>query len=172
LACFDTGANLESAAPVRQGFQTGDNDYFMRWWHEVDFTKVMLNASSKEDVFDAGKKWVPYNKGGEFRKWYGNNEYLVAFDREHYEMLLVSGNCLPSRHLYFRESVTWSAMGGRAIAPSWVIWHDWASVFRRLLWNSEGLGRRLFQETMSCRAPSLLGCKIISLNSPILADVR
>lgn len=112
LSCFDTGADLESAAPVRQGFQTGNNGYFMRYWHEVAYSNIKCDAASKEDVFREGKKWVPYNKGGEFRKWYGNNEYVVAFDKKHYEMLLVSGNCLPSRHLYFRESVTWSAMGG------------------------------------------------------------
>ncbi|WP_164102236.1 BREX-1 system adenine-specific DNA-methyltransferase PglX [Candidatus Laterigemmans baculatus] len=112
LACFDKGEDLESVAPVRQGFQTGNNDYFMRYWHEVVADKLKLDAKRKEDVFDSGKKWVPYNKGGDFRKWYGNNEYVVAFDFEHYEMLLVSGNCLPSRHLYFQESVTWSAMGG------------------------------------------------------------
>ena len=112
LACFDKGEDLESVAPVRQGFQTGNNDYFMRYWHEVDAAKLKLDAKQKEDVFASGRKWVPYNKGGNYRKWYGNNEYIVAFDSEHYDTLLVSGNCLPSRHLYFRESVTWSAMGG------------------------------------------------------------
>jgi hypothetical protein len=112
LRCFDSGTNLESAAPVRQGFQTGNNSYFMRYWHEVDLSKLKLDATCKEEVFKSECKWVPYNKGGEFRKWYDNNEYVVAFDKKHYDMLLVSGNCLPSRHLYFRESVTWSAMGG------------------------------------------------------------
>jgi hypothetical protein len=111
LRCFDGGKDLESVAPVRQGFQTGNNDYFMRYWYEVSFALIALTATAKEDVFAGGYKWVPYNKGGEYRKWFGNNHFVVAFDKPHYELLLTSGNCLPSRHLYFRESVTWSAMG-------------------------------------------------------------
>lgn len=120
LRCFDSGQSLESCAPVRQGFQTGDNDRFLRFWHEINVSTMEQNASCKEDVFNRNKKWVPYNKGGDFCKWYGNNEYVVAFDKQNYELLLVSGNCLPSRNLYFRESVTWSAMGstfGARLSP-------------------------------------------------------
>ena len=112
IACFDKGRNIESIAPVRQGFQTGNNDKFMRFWYEVSQSKTMLEANCKEDVFATGRKWVPYNKGGEFRKWFGNNDYVVAFDKENYETLAVSGNCLPSRNFYFQPGITWSAMGG------------------------------------------------------------
>ncbi len=112
IACFDKGRNIESIAPVRQGFQTGNNDKFMRFWYEISQSKTMLEASCKEDVFASGRKWVPYNKGGEFRKWFGNNDYVVAFDKKNYETLAVSGNCLPSRNFYFQPGITWSAMGG------------------------------------------------------------
>lgn len=112
IACFDTGRNIESMAPVRQGFQTGNNDRFVRQWHEVSADRTMLTAENKEDVFVSGRKWVPYNKGGELRKWFGNNDYVVAFDQESYETLAVSGNCLPSRGYYFQPGITWSAMGG------------------------------------------------------------
>lgn len=112
ISCFDRGENIETIAPVRQGFQTGDNDRFMRIWHEVSSRKTILDAKSKEEVFASGRKWVPYNKGGELRKWFGNNDYVVAFDRENYDLLSVSGNCLPSRNFYFQKGVTWSAMGG------------------------------------------------------------
>jgi len=112
IACFDKGRNIESMAPVRQGFQTGNNDRFVRLWHEVSFGRTILSAGCKEEVFASGRKWVPYNKGGELRKWFGNNDYLVAFDQENYETLAVSGNCLPSRGYYFQPGVTWSAMGG------------------------------------------------------------
>lgn len=112
IACFDKGRNIESIAPVRQGFQTGNNERFVRLWHEVSIDRTMFNAESKEEVFSSGRKWVPYNKGGEFRKWFGNHEHVVAFDQESYETLAVSGNCLPSRAYYFKSGVTWSAMGG------------------------------------------------------------
>lgn len=107
---FRNSKNLETVAPVRQGFQTGDNDKYLRYWFEVDFSKIKLDAQSKEDVFQSMRKWVPYNKGGSFRRWYGNNDYVVAFDEKSYAELSVSGNCLPSRNLYFKAAVTWSAL--------------------------------------------------------------
>jgi hypothetical protein len=81
----------------------------MRFWHEVGHAKSKYDATSKDEI-KGRLKWVPYNKGGEFQKWYGNNDYVVAFDEENYNVLLTSGNCLPSRNLYFREGVTWSAL--------------------------------------------------------------
>ncbi len=108
-AVFGNSQIIEDVGIVRQGFQTGDNDRFMRFWHEVGHSKSKYDATTKDDV--SGQiKWVPYNKGGEFQKWYGNNDYVVAFDEENYNVLLTSGNCLPSRNLYFREGVTWSAL--------------------------------------------------------------
>lgn len=119
---FSSGHRLEDIAPVRQGFQTGDNDRFMRAWSEVSKSRFKTDAHSKEDVFKSSKKWVPYNKGGSFRRWYGNNEYIVAFDKSSYEQLLISGNKLPSRRLYFKEAVTWSALAsgelGARYSPS------------------------------------------------------
>ncbi|MQT58297.1 BREX-1 system adenine-specific DNA-methyltransferase PglX [Pseudomonas sp. FSL R10-0399] len=107
---FAGSLSIESVAPVRQGFQTGDNDRFLRLWHEVDFSKFEFNAESKDQVWSKNKKWVPYNKGGDFKKWFGNNDYVVAFDHDNYNQLSTLGNCLPSRNLYFKKSITWSAL--------------------------------------------------------------
>tara|TARA_R110001583_G_scaffold34370_4_gene115529 strand:- start:3183 stop:6845 length:3663 start_codon:yes stop_codon:yes gene_type:complete len=107
---FSGASTIEDISPVRQGFQTGDNDRFLRFWHEIDVSKFMKNATSKEHLWESKKKWVPYNKGGGFRRWYGNNEYVVAFDEENYNSLSRMGNCLPSKHLYFKESITWSSL--------------------------------------------------------------
>ncbi|GEC97237.1 hypothetical protein ZRA01_33100 [Zoogloea ramigera] len=111
---FGKSTTLESVAPVRQGFQTGNNDRFLRFWFEISWMHVIVDAKSKEDVFNLKRKWVPYNKGGAFRKWYGNHDYVVAFDEESYRMLSSLGNCLPSRHLYFKPAVTWSALTSSA----------------------------------------------------------
>jgi hypothetical protein len=110
VSSFETGQRLEDIAPVRQGFQTGENSTFIRSWQEVSQERSIYSAESKEVVFESAKKWVPYNKGGPFRKWFGNNDLVVAFDQENYEILSRSGNCLPSRHLYFKEAVTWSSV--------------------------------------------------------------
>ena len=99
---------LESVGKVRQGFQTGDNPRFVRNWYEVDTGNSIYEAESKEAVFKSGKKYVPYNKGGQFKKWYGNNDYVVKFDKKNYEVLLESGNKLPSRDLYFKKGITWT----------------------------------------------------------------
>lgn len=110
LVTFATGRRIEDVAPVRQGFQTGDNDRFMRFWFEVSRRQINFDATSTEEFHSAGAKFAPYLKGGSFRKWFGNDEYVVAFDRAAYNALAKLGNKLPSRSLYFRESVTWSAL--------------------------------------------------------------
>lgn len=109
-AIFSAGRSIEQVAPVRQGFQTGDNDRFLRMWHEVSYRLCGFNFGSTEDFHVSKKTYAPYNKGGEFRKWYGNNDYLVFFDKSSYEQLSKLGNQLPSRHLYFKDSITWSSL--------------------------------------------------------------
>lgn len=61
----------------REGMATADNDRFLRMWYEVDINNAYFNATDLLNAFYTGKKWFPYNKGGEYRKWYGNNDYLV-----------------------------------------------------------------------------------------------
>lgn len=110
LGTFKSGRRIEDVAPVRQGFQTGDNDRFMRFWFEVSRGRILFDAKSTDEFHRSGARFAPYLKGGTFRKWFGNDEYVVAFDRASYEELAQLGNKLPSRALYFRESITWSAL--------------------------------------------------------------
>ena len=110
LGTFRSGLRVEDVAPVRQGFQTGENDRFMRFWFEVSKRRILRDARSTEEFHRSGARFAPYLKGGTFRKWFGNDEYVVAFDRASYEELAQLGNKLPSRALYFRESITWSAL--------------------------------------------------------------
>ena len=109
-AAFKSGVSLEDISPVRQGFQTGNNDKFLRLWHEVSFEKCGFNFYNTENFHRSKLKYAPYNKGGDFRRWYGNNDFLVKFDRDSYDILKISGNCLPSRERYFKPSITWSAL--------------------------------------------------------------
>lgn len=92
---------------ARVGLDTGNNDEFIRFWHEVKIEKVCFNANNPGDVCGS-YKWVPHTKGGSYRKWYGNFEYVLAFDESNYNKLLVSGNHLPSRQFYFLQGMTWS----------------------------------------------------------------
>ena len=98
------------------GLQTGDNDRFVRLWQEVSFKKIGLMISSKEAALDSGKKWFPYNKGGDFRKWYGMNEYIVEWSNDGYCIKnLFDGGKQKSRpqntQYYFLPGITWSLFG-------------------------------------------------------------
>lgn len=79
IKAFCTGRALCEVAQPRQGIKTADKDRFLRYWHEVNFQKTALTAL---DV----NKWYPCNKGGRFRKWYGNNEYVVNWQNNGYEI--------------------------------------------------------------------------------------
>lgn len=62
---------------AKQGMTTADNKRFLRLWHEVFLDNIGFFLSSREEALMSQRKWFPYNKGGDFRKWYGNNEYVV-----------------------------------------------------------------------------------------------
>lgn len=92
---------------ARAGVTTSNNDKYIRQWYEVDFSNVGLNAKNCNDALESGLKWFPYNKGGGFRRWYGNQYFVIAFDKKSYNELLNLGNHLPSRNYYFKKSITW-----------------------------------------------------------------
>lgn len=105
--------SLGDDGEARQGMATGDNNRFLRLWPEVGYEKIMLNASSNDIAINSGYKWFPHNKGGKV-KWYGDNDYVIAFDEENYNLLLSMGNHLPSRHLYFKQCLSWSVIASTA----------------------------------------------------------
>lgn len=100
----------------RQGMATGDNDKFTRMWSEVNYQRSKFDADSIASAVGSSYKWFPYNKGGMFRKWYGNNDLLIAFDAKNYEKLKNQGNHVPSKPLQFKPSITWSKISSGAIA--------------------------------------------------------
>lgn len=110
LRCFTDREPLDDSYSFREGIHTADNDRFLRFWHEISISTVVFDATSFSDI-DAHGTWVPYNKGGEFRKWYGNNEYVIGFNKVFRdEMAELKGHVRPSQSLYFLEGGTWSAV--------------------------------------------------------------
>jgi type II restriction/modification system DNA methylase subunit YeeA len=101
---------------TKAGLMTGDNNHFLRLWWEVSDGRTIFNASSKQEVEDSGRLWCPLNKGGSFRKWYGNQDYLIAFDRSSYRILKETGNHCPSEEWYFKESISWPMVTSSRIA--------------------------------------------------------
>ncbi|WP_440714147.1 BREX-1 system adenine-specific DNA-methyltransferase PglX [Gordonia sp. FQ] len=107
---------LSTLSPPRQGLSTGDNSAFTRLWWEPAAQKVLLSAASSSEVRHGEVKWVPYNKGGEFRKWYGNQEYLVDWAQDGAAIRRLGRGAVRNEDTYFRASVSWTNVSSGAPA--------------------------------------------------------
>ncbi|ENV11730.1 hypothetical protein F965_03222 [Acinetobacter schindleri NIPH 900] len=108
---FANNAKLDDKIALREGIHTGNNAEFLRFWHEIDYFKLSSDSSDIDSFDESMKKWVPYNKGGSFRKWYGNNELVISFDLSSRDrMSQLKGHVRPSQKLYFKPGGTWSAL--------------------------------------------------------------
>jgi len=108
---------LGELSDTRLGMATANNDLFMRQWSEISFGRSMLNANSRVEAESSGLKWFPYQKGGEFRKWYGNLDYFVNWenDGDAIRTFINPETGKVRSHNYnldyvFREGVTWNAL--------------------------------------------------------------
>lgn len=113
IAIFNN-KNVADYSDVKQGMTTGNNNMFLRLWYEVQNKKIGFGLS-QEKALTSSYKWFPYNKGGDFRKWYGNNEYVVNYENngakvKEYTSHLPQGTAvrIKSYDYYFKESGTWS----------------------------------------------------------------
>lgn len=119
---FEKFPALCNEVVTRLGMTTADNDRFVREWFEVSSEKCIMNAKSKEEVIQNNKKWVSYNKGGKYRKWYGNIENVVNWENDGYEIKNFSDSkgkirsTVPNTEFYFRECGTWSKISSGKIA--------------------------------------------------------
>ena len=121
MTAFSTDTIGDVAKP-RQGLATGDNNRFLRLWHEIEITKFNSNCTSRENAAESKKKWFPCNKGGAFRKWYGNNDYVVNWENDGFEIrnFKDENGKLRSRpqnmDYYFREGMTWSTISSSSLS--------------------------------------------------------
>ena len=110
---------LKELGRVTLGMRTGDNERFLRLWHEVPLTELCLNAFSTLSAKNSGAKWFPYNKGGEYRKWYGNTENVVNWKDDGFEIKENTRRVYPqlgdnlswkitSEDKYFTKGIAWS----------------------------------------------------------------
>lgn len=105
-------------AEIRQGLATSNNDKYLRRWYEVETEQIDFQAKSTESARDRGKRWFPFNKGGDYRKWYGNQEYIVDYENDGAEMkkdvlrkypyLKTPDFVIKNTKYYFRSSITWT----------------------------------------------------------------
>ncbi len=109
LDVFNQSALISYVADAKQGLATANNARFLRRWFEVDFNRIGFNIGNRRDAMISAKKWFPYNKGGEFRRWYGNNEFVVNWENDGKEIKEFKPHAvIRNPDYYFREAISWS----------------------------------------------------------------
>ncbi|QOP44191.1 BREX-1 system adenine-specific DNA-methyltransferase PglX [Sulfurimonas sediminis] len=120
---FSKNIFLGNEVITREGMATADNDRFLRYWNEANFNDIGFNLQTIDEANKSHKRWFPYNKGGEFRKWYGNNEYLVDWQNDGYGVKnnidqktgrLRSHNY--NGEFAFQKGMTWAALSSSKIS--------------------------------------------------------
>ncbi len=121
LRAFKRWRPLSTVAAAKHGMSTSDNATFLRAWHEVDVAKIGFGMPSRTSAAESERKWFPFNKGGPYRKWYGNHSYVVNWENDGAEIRRVSNEKYPylngnldyvlgGQDCFFRPGVTWSAV--------------------------------------------------------------
>lgn len=100
----------------KQGLSTADNERFLRLWYEIDQLKFASNCSSNENSIASCAKWFPFNKGGDFRKWYGNFDYVINWENGGYELRNFKNAAIRNPNYYFEPHVTWSKVSISKVA--------------------------------------------------------
>ena len=113
--------NMDSVAQPRHGLATSDNDRFLKLWHEIDVSKGSLALRC-----DKSKKWFPMSKGGSFRRWYGNLEWVINYENDGTEIknfaisiYKCSSRTIQNTQFYFQEGLTWSALTSGGFSVRW-----------------------------------------------------
>lgn len=121
---FSESKPLGELSKALTGMRTGDNERFLRFWHEVDRGKLGVRS------IDRSEKWFPYNKGGEFRKWFGNAEIIVNWEDDGSEIKELTRQNYPdlgenlswkitNEDKYFCTGITWGGLTSGAISFRW-----------------------------------------------------
>ena len=113
--------NMDNVAQPRHGLATSDNDRFLKLWHEIDINKGSLQNRCQKD-----KKWFPMSKGGSFRRWYGNLEWVINYENDGKEIkdfaisiYKCSSRTIQNTQFYFQEGLTWSALTSGGFSVRW-----------------------------------------------------
>jgi hypothetical protein len=117
---FLTGELLGDIADPRLGMSTNDNGRFLKLWHEVSINKISFKSENLLQAVDSEKKWFPYNKGGAFRKWYGNIEFVINYENDGLEVKAYASKLYGSYtrtckniSYFFKSGLTWSLISSQ-----------------------------------------------------------
>lgn len=119
MRAFSNGVAIGKIAETRKGMGIGDNARFVRYWYEVSSERTMFSCVSRDEAKNSKRRWFPYNDGGPFRKWYGNNDSVVNWEDdglEAKENAIIKNNgshwsrYLVSLDYFFIPGITWTAI--------------------------------------------------------------
>lgn len=116
VRAFEQGTSLGKLADSKQGIATADNNRFLREWFEVAINNIELDCHSHEESKKSLKKWYPYNKGGEFRKWYGNNDFVVNWKNDGVELREFKKSVIRNPNFFFKRCFSWSLISSSVAA--------------------------------------------------------
>lgn len=170
---FEVGKSITDYVDTFQGIITGDNDKFLRYWHEVSAKRIPFHATNMNSVDLSRTYWIPYNKGGEFRKWYGVQDYVVYWRNGPDDKTRGKKGFA---NYYLKKYVAWSYTISNSIAtriyPAGFLWDVRGSGIMdksNMLLYLEGLisskvGITLFKvnnSTLSCQVENIVKLPII-----------
>lgn len=125
-SAFTKGRPLKSIGDTRQGMATSDNGRFLRLWFEVPNRDIGRDMASRDAFKKCKARWAPYNKGGSFRKWWGNQEFVLDWDEDGRDVIGYAAELYgsPTRTIkslseYFKPCISWSKVSTGAIALRW-----------------------------------------------------
>lgn len=98
---------------VKQGTSTGDNNLFLKLWSEVDYNNIEFSNDNINKSFE--KRWYPATKGGDYRKWYGNNEYVVDWQFDGKRIRGCKGSAIRNPQINFKSGLTWTGISSKAL---------------------------------------------------------
>ena len=106
---FSSKNNIDTVGASRSGMQTGNNELFLRLWFEVSNIKLGFGFNNFEECFQSKKKWIPQPKGGAFRRWYGNLDYVVNYENDGNDLRNYDGtSIIKNPQYFFKRGVSWS----------------------------------------------------------------
>ncbi|EIY0257806.1 BREX-1 system adenine-specific DNA-methyltransferase PglX, partial [Escherichia coli] len=170
LNVFETSKPISEYFDTRLGMSTANNDEFLRFWHEVSIQNIGFGCKDREEASNSLKKWFPYAKGGSYRKWYGNHDYVVNWENDG-EKIRNFGieNGKVRSHNYnldfiFRKGITWSDVtsGSNAfrVLPQGFLFDGR---------GSSGFCEDNLRPTILCLLNSKLSYNIINIINPTIA---
>ena len=125
IELFESKNNLKSIGSPSQGLATTKNDLFLKRWYEVQKIKTGFNLEQSE-ALKSNKKWFPVNKGGSYRKWYGNKEIIINYEYNGKTLCdfidntpgvkVKSNGRVINKHRYFNEGLTWSTISSSSFS--------------------------------------------------------